>query len=1665
MNGRRPALRLLLAVFLFGANFAVQAAQYFVSPAGDDASDGSLGTPFQTIAKALSVAQPGDSVELRAGTHREVVAPARSGTPGSPITIENYNGELAVISALDVVAGPWTAQGNGIYATTVTGNRPVSFWTTVTPTANGSTSANLSGSLRFIVTNEAANQTLQFRSQAASAEWDFFSSTVTWKVRGLSAASTGTTAMPATNMNAYYSVMTGTSNGFNSEDAASVNYRGDGRLQLYLKKNTVSTWGTVVQTVSDATINGYDLTLGPASGGTVPYTLTVKRGSGADVVVSGSWTITQAEWSDGGTGDTSYLGMLAQENVATTNTAQQFTISADSYTITKGAMTVFRDEFDDGDLASATEFPASLTSSLSSGYDQVFVDGVMQDEARLPNRGTSTIMQPTTASVTVNNATAATNPGTISSTTFGGQAANFFAGARFVGAIGKKWSWQNAVIASSAGNFLTPDPATESTWWWPDYDGATNTSDTGTGFVYGLLSLLDADGEWILDQPTATLSLRIAGAADPAGHVVEIKRRNWCVNVNGFDYITVRGLKTIGGAIRLNGTGSVLENCDASYLSHYLVWSSGSTKDGGRSEGGGVVVFGTGNTVRGCTIHDTAGSGIITSGTGHLLTRNTLYNIDYSGTYALPLELGGTGMTATFNTIHDAGRDGVHPGTGSTVMFNDISYVGRLAHDLACIYTFGTEAIAGSGARTRIAYNWVHDRADTTDRLSKGIYLDNGTRNYLVDHNVCWNCGASATDGAFRLNSPAFGHELYHNTVVAPASFNDATFSNYVSPSFPLGGYAFTDATCGLSFIGENNIEVPDASATSAFANYATQDFTPKTTYNFTDARYGSAIATVNPPASTGSVSWTKPAGNSTTNPYLSVAMVDPSQPFFYNESYGHGQIIAGINAWVPDGKPDSGAYERSVARWVPGVNGWEGWKTDPPPALGARTAILQGVRISMDAALSTNCRLYYGTTDGGTNAAAWDNVIDLGTVAPGDVMSVFGAALAGLTPGTTYHARYFASNANGTTWSDAQSFTTAASLTWDAGGGATTNISTNTNWTADPVPDLAHGGEIATFGSAGSTAVIDSDVSLLGIVLNRDANFTLANGAGTLTLGASGITVTLPTTTARTHVISESNLVLAADQTWSITNNTGTAQLNVSSSIGGAFGFSKTGTGSLSLSGSSSFDGEVSVNTGSVTVSNASALGSTVGATTIAATGFTTTGGQVAISGGISVPENFIITGTSEASGFAFPISNTSGSNTITGSITLVGTGGVRFGASAGTLNVNGSIARNGTDVGPLLLAANTSSVLNVNAPIDLNGGSLSIINPGTVVLAAQSTDIGNTTIFFGSTATNGPTLKLGVSDALPTNRSLTIGTTGTSNGADKGTFDLAGFNQTVNALIGNVGTGATPSAASTRRITNSAATTTSTLTVGNGNASGTFNGLIEDGAGKVALTKVGAGTLTLPTANTYTGDTTVSGGTLSLSTPSLALASAVNLSSGAVLNLNFTGTNHITTLRINGLAQAPGTWGSLASAATNKTALITGTGLLNITGTQPAYDAWALAAGLDNSTAAKDASITADSDHDGVSNLLEYATRMNGNANDTVPQSATKSGSNLNFTYTQNKSATDITFSVEWSDDFTTWSTSGVSAPSILSDNGVTQQIRVTVPVDVAGTHRFVRGRVTRP
>ena len=107
------------------------------------------------------------------------------------------------------------------------------------------------------------------------------------------------------------------------------------------------------------------------------------------------------------------------------------------------------------------------------------------------------------------------------------------------------------------------------------------------------------------------------------------------------------------------------------------------------------------------------------------------------------------------------------------------------------------------------------------------------------------------------------------------------------------------------------------------------------------------------------------------------------------------------------------------------------------------------------------------------------------------------------------------------------------------------------------------------------------------------------------------------------------------------------------------------------------------------------------------------------------------------------------------------------------------------------------------------------------------------------------------------------------------------------------------------------------------------------------------------------------------------------------------------------------------------------------------------------------------ADKDHDGIINLLEYAFASDPNHSNPAPIGAAKSGSNLEFTYFKNNTATDLTYTVEWSDTLKAaeWSTTGVSAPTPISNDGTRQKLKVTLPAGLGLTQRFVRLRITRP
>jgi fibronectin-binding autotransporter adhesin len=208
-----------------------------------------------------------------------------------------------------------------------------------------------------------------------------------------------------------------------------------------------------------------------------------------------------------------------------------------------------------------------------------------------------------------------------------------------------------------------------------------------------------------------------------------------------------------------------------------------------------------------------------------------------------------------------------------------------------------------------------------------------------------------------------------------------------------------------------------------------------------------------------------------------------------------------------------------------------------------------------------------------------------------------------------------------------------------------------------------------------------------------------------------------------------------------------------------------------------------------------------------------------------------------------------------------------------------------------------------NIVAPGPLSGGgNLYVGNPTSTSTSATQLTLShanNVNTFTGGL--------VGVRGTLLLNSSLKVA----------GLKDVSGFTQNPanNATI-TVSTG-------------------NTLTIGTGNGTDTWSRPIT-GAG--SLTKVGTGTQNLTGAPTYSGDTKVEGGTLSIASSYLANAADVYVSGTGIFDLNFAGTDTIDQLFLNGLAQTPGIWGSAASGAANISALFTGLGTLTvITGAGP--------------------------------------------------------------------------------------------------------------------------------
>ncbi|MDK9514917.1 autotransporter outer membrane beta-barrel domain-containing protein [Salmonella enterica subsp. enterica serovar Corvallis] len=450
-----------------------------------------------------------------------------------------------------------------------------------------------------------------------------------------------------------------------------------------------------------------------------------------------------------------------------------------------------------------------------------------------------------------------------------------------------------------------------------------------------------------------------------------------------------------------------------------------------------------------------------------------------------------------------------------------------------------------------------------------------------------------------------------------------------------------------------------------------------------------------------------------------------------------------------------------------------------------------------------------------------------------------------------------------------------------------------------------------------------DDSFTVNTVLENVDANSgwngqsLTKTGAGTLILNAEN-TYTGGTT------ISDGTLVatnVEALGTGNVTDNA-TLELNTGgdfdNAISGSGQVVKSGDETLTLSGANSYTGGTTISGGTLVVSNVEALGSgdvtdnatlelntggdfdnNIGGTgsvvksgdkTLTLSGANSYTGGTTISGGTLVATNVEALGSGDVTDNAVLELNTGGTfdNVISGSGQVVKSGDEMLTLSGANSYTGGTTISGGTLVATNVEALGSGDVTD-NATLELNtGGTFDNVISGSGQVVKSGDDaltLSGNNSYTGGTLISGGTLVASNVDALGSgdvtdNATLEMNTGGDFDNAISGSGQVVKSGDETLTLSGaNSYTGGTTISGGTLVANNVEAlgtgdvTNNATLEL---NTGGDFDNAIS-GSGQVV--KSGDKTLTLSGANSYTGGTTISGGTL--------IATNVNaLGTGAIDN-----------------------------------------------------------------------------------------------------------------------------------------------------------------------------------
>lgn len=417
-------------------------------------------------------------------------------------------------------------------------------------------------------------------------------------------------------------------------------------------------------------------------------------------------------------------------------------------------------------------YQASVTLNTSLFANQVFANGQMLNEARWPAAGTDQL-RPTRLTAGPNTSKTTIYDSTIT------QSKDYWKGAtvHYWGLDGYA-SKTATVTGSNVGELFYQEP----------YPGTCPGLCAQFGSPYylsGVLNALTAPGEWFYDSSAHILYVWMPNSQQPPAGSVEAKQRTSAFDLSGRSYIKISGLSLQASTITTNSSSSnnTITNITANYVSHFttVVKPDSSVIVADNTDFAflasheldtGIILNGSNNTLSNSTIAYSAGAGVSVQGSNNTVNNNVIHDVDYMAVYAAGINLVGSGHQITNNTVYRSGRSLInwdwHVANQTmqniTIANNDLFNGDMLTQDGGSLYICCQVNMSGSA----IDYNLVHDDQSVPDYSSyytaAGIYLDNGTYNGLIHHNVLWNninTGLILND----QNGSSTGNLVYNNTL------------------------------------------------------------------------------------------------------------------------------------------------------------------------------------------------------------------------------------------------------------------------------------------------------------------------------------------------------------------------------------------------------------------------------------------------------------------------------------------------------------------------------------------------------------------------------------------------------------------------------------------------------------------------------------------------------------------------------------------------------------------------------------------------------------------------------------------------------------------------------------------------------------------------------------